>query len=69
VWIAEARDASELIGLRKCVALRKLALSAEAKDFCRMADFAKTMFFSHHLCPFFDGTAFNFYGNTTRFAD
>jgi len=67
--IRECVANSELIGLRKRVALRKLAFSAEAKNFCRMAHFAKTMLFSHYLCPFFNGAAFNFDGNTARFAD
>jgi hypothetical protein len=34
-----------------------------------MADFAKTMLFSHHLGPFFNSPAFTFNGIPAAFAD
>jgi hypothetical protein len=34
-----------------------------------MSDISETMFFSHHLCPFFNGAALNFNGIPATFAD
>jgi hypothetical protein len=47
--------------------LKKLALTAEAKDLCSVSHLAKAMFFSHHFGPLFNCSALNFNGISTAF--